>query len=177
MDYTAPGAPTAGSARLAALYERPMAALCAAGADLLWIESQCDLGESLAALGVARRMGRAAVVTFTPHRTSGGLRIADGTPAEDCLAAAQAGGAAAAGVNCLDPDPALAELAAWAAERLRIPFVAKPSAGLPGAVLPPGAFAEAMAAALRAGLRVAGGCCGTTGEHIRALGAAMTGSP
>ena len=33
-----------------------------------------------------------------------------------------------------------------------------------------GALARALAPALEAGVRLAGGCCGTTGEHLRAVG-------
>ncbi|HSN92329.1 MAG TPA: homocysteine S-methyltransferase family protein, partial [Anaeromyxobacteraceae bacterium] len=77
--------------------------------------------------------------------------------------------------NCVAPGPALAALAGWAAGALSVPFAAKPSPGLPGAVLPPAAFAEALAPAFRAGLRVAGGCCGATAEHVRAVGEALAG--
>jgi methionine synthase I (cobalamin-dependent) len=39
-------------------------------------------------------------------------------------------------------------------------------------VLPADAFAAALAPALAAGATLAGGCCGGTGEHLRALAAA-----
>jgi 5-methyltetrahydrofolate--homocysteine methyltransferase len=164
-----PGAPPPARAALAARYERPLAALAAAGVDLLWIESQWDLAEALAALAAARRTGLPAAVTFTPAQSAGRLRLPDGTFAEDALAAAEAEGAAAVGVNCLFPGAPLTALAAWAAARLRVPFLAKPSPGLPGAVLAPAAFAGALRPAVAAGLRAAGGCCGATGDHLRAL--------
>jgi 5-methyltetrahydrofolate--homocysteine methyltransferase len=169
----APGAAAASRALLASRYAPPVSALCAAGVDLLWLESQHDLGEALAALGVARGTGRPAVVTFTFVEAEGRLRTRDGIPAEECLAAVEAEGAAAAGANCVEPDAALASLAAWAAGRLQIPFVAKPTAGLPGKVRTPDAFAAAMRPVLQSGVRIAGGCCGATGDHLRALGAAM----
>jgi 5-methyltetrahydrofolate--homocysteine methyltransferase len=166
----APGLPAAPQAALAARWEPPLAALAGAGVDLLWIESQWDLGEALAALSVARATGLPAVVTFTPAERGGALVLAGGAPIEEALLATEADGAAAVGVNCVFAGPALAALAAFAAGRLRVPFAAKPSPGLPGAVLPPAAFAAALRPALAAGLRVAGGCCGATADHLRALG-------
>jgi 5-methyltetrahydrofolate--homocysteine methyltransferase len=154
---------------LVARYRRPLAALAAAGADLLWIESQWHPREALAALQAARAVGLPAVLTFGLPEKAGTFRAPGGAPAEDCLAAAEAEGAFAAGVNCVFAGAALADLAGWASARLGIPFVAKPSPGLPGSVLPPDRFAEALSTAVARGLRVAGGCCGTTGDHLRAI--------
>jgi len=160
---------------LAARYRPPLDALAVAGVDLLWIESQWDLSEALAALAAARRTGLPAVVTFTFAEAGGRLRTPGGRPAEACLAAAEAEGALAAGTNCVFPGPALTALAAWAARRLRVPLVAKPSPGLPGAVATPAAFAEALRPAFAAGLRVAGGCCGATADHLRAIAPLVSG--
>jgi 5-methyltetrahydrofolate--homocysteine methyltransferase len=165
----APGAPPPARATLEACYGPPLGALAAAGVDLLWIESQWDPAEALAALAVARRTGLPAAVTFTFAEAGGRFRTPGGLSAEACLAAAEAGGALGAGVNCVFPGAALTALAGWASARLRVPFLAKPSPGLPGAVAPPAAFAEALRPAFGAGLRVAGGCCGATGDHLRAL--------
>ncbi len=159
--------------RIAERYARPVEALCQAGVDLFWLESQHDLAEALAALDVARGTGRPAVVTFTFVEAGGRLRTLGGIPAEECLAAVEAKGAAATGVNCVEPDAALESLASWAVRRLRVPFVAKPTAGLPGRIRTPEAFAAAMRPMLRSGVRIAGGCCGATGDHLRAVGAAM----
>jgi 5-methyltetrahydrofolate--homocysteine methyltransferase len=168
-----PLGPGASPRVLASRYERPLAALAGAGVDLLWLESQHDLGEALAALGVALRIGLPVVVTFGLAERDGRLRTPDGGAPVEWLAAAEAKGAAATGVNCVFATPALAALAAEASARLRVPFVAKPSPGLPGAVLAPAAFAAALRPALAAGARMVGGCCGATGEHLRALGAAL----
>lgn len=169
----APGSAAPDPRVVVAAYERPARALAAAGVELLWLESQWDLGEARLALEAARRAGLPAVVTFTPREEDGRLRAPDGTPVETLLAGAEAEGAAAVGVNCLAPGPALTALAAWARGHLRVPFVAKPSPGLPGAVLPPEAFAAALLPALLAGLRVAGGCCGATAGHLRAISARL----
>jgi 5-methyltetrahydrofolate--homocysteine methyltransferase len=109
------------------------------------------------------------VVTFTPRLAGGALSLAGGLRADDALLAAERAGAAAVGVNCLAADAALAALVARAAPRLSVPLVAKPSPGLPGAVLAPAAFAAALSPAIAAGLRIAGGCCGADADHLRAL--------
>ncbi len=154
-------------------YARAAGALAAAGVDLLWVESQWDLAEARLALAAARRAALPVALTFALLEDGGRLRAPDGTPAEALLAAAEADGAAATGVNCVAPGAALAALAAWARGALRIPFVAKPSPGLPGALLGPAAFAAALRPALRAGLAGVGGCCGATAEHLRALADAI----
>lgn len=157
-------------------YARAAAALAAAGVDLLWIESQWDLAEARAALAAARATGLPAVATFTFAEAGGRFRTPDGRSAEECLAAVAVDGALAAGVNCVFPGSALAALAAWAAAHLPVPLVAKPSPGLPGAVASPAAFAEALRPAFEAGLRIAGGCCGATADHLRALAPLVSGT-
>jgi 5-methyltetrahydrofolate--homocysteine methyltransferase len=82
----------------------------------------------------------------------------------------------AVGVNCVAAGPPLAALAAWARATLPVPFIAKPSPGLPGAVLAPTPFAQAVAPARAAGARLVGGCCGATAEHLAALAAALQAS-
>lgn len=157
---------------LAARYRGPLAALAAAGVDLLWLESQHDLAEALAALGAARELGLPAVVTFALAEREGRLVTRDGSDAGAWLDAVEARGAAAAGVNCVFAGGALARLAAARAGR-GAPFVAKPSPGLPGAILGPAELAAAIRPAIAAGATLVGGCCGATGEHLRALGAAL----
>jgi 5-methyltetrahydrofolate--homocysteine methyltransferase len=154
---------------LVARYRRPLAALAGTGVDLLWIESQWELREALAALEAALETRLPTVVTFGFPESARAFRAPDGSAAEATLAAVQAAGATAVGVNCVAPGPALTALARTAAAKLAVPFVAKPTAGLPGAVLSPDAFAAAVEPALAAGLRVVGGCCGATGAHVAAL--------
>jgi 5-methyltetrahydrofolate--homocysteine methyltransferase len=162
-----PGAP---ASELRARYARPLSALAAAGVDLLWIEGLYDLAELRAALAAARPTGLPAVVTFGFPERAGRLTPPGGVEALELFLAAEAEGAAAAGVNCAFPGPALDALVAETVPRLRIPFVLKPSPGLPGALLAPDAFAASLRPALDAGVRLVGGCCGAGPEHLRALG-------
>lgn len=179
-----PAAAGATAARLRTPFERPLEALAEAGADLLWLESQYDRREAEAALEAAQAVGLPVAITFT-LLTRGGRWVApDGTPGEALLAGAaraqpagQHGGrVVAVGVNCVAAGAPLAALAGWARATLPVPFIVKPSAGLPGAVLPPLEFARAVAPAIAAGARLVGGCCGATAGHVAALAAALQGS-
>jgi 5-methyltetrahydrofolate--homocysteine methyltransferase len=171
-----PGAPPPDPVHVQARYAWAAEALARAAVDLLWIESQWDLAEARAALAAAKAAGLPAAVTFGFREEAGRFVAGDGTPAEDCLAAVASDGAIGAGANCVAPGDALSRLAAWARGALAVPFVAKPSPGLPGAVLAPDAFVAALAPALAAGLRAVGACCGGTAEHVRALGEALAAS-
>ena len=79
------------------------------------------------------------------------------------------------GVNCTLPGStqALGALVARCAGALGVPLVAKPSAGLPGAVASPEAFAAGALELVRAGASWVGGCCGVTAEHLAALAFAL----
>ena len=168
-----PGGPVPPEAELARPFLPALQALVEGGVDLLWLETQYDQREALAALRVAVPLGLPVVLTYALHARDGRLLAADGTPAEALLREAAAAGAAAAGVNCAPAGPALTALTRWAASELLVPFVAKPSPGLPGAVLPPAPFADAVAPAIEAGARLVGGCCGATAEHVAALARRM----
>jgi 5-methyltetrahydrofolate--homocysteine methyltransferase len=152
-------------------FERAFRALAGAGADLLWTETHLTLREARAAVWAARRTGRPVVATAFLAPGTGGLAAVDGTPGHEFLEALWRDGAAAVGVNCVEPDGALAALVARAAARVPVPLVVKPNAGLPGAPWAPSRFAEGTMRAIRAGASLAGGCCGTSTDHLRALAA------
>ncbi len=171
----APAGPRPSEAELREHFRRPFAALRAAGVDLLWAETHYLLGEARAALAAARETGLPAAVTMAFAEGARGLEAPDGTPAAECLLALGREGAAAVGANCVAAGPALAALVADVAPELAVPVVVKPNAGPPGSPASPGALAAAVAPAVRAGARLVGGCCGTTAEHLRALGALLRG--
>jgi 5-methyltetrahydrofolate--homocysteine methyltransferase len=170
----APGDPRPPSqAELRGWYEGPLRALAAAGADLLWAESHWDLSEALAALSAARATGLPVAVTLTPSAAGERLSLPGGNDADEALLALAGAGAAAVGVNCLLPGAPIAALAARLSPRLAVPLVVKPSAGLPGALLAPEAFAAWVGGAARAGAGWVGGCCGTGAAHLGALARAL----
>jgi methionine synthase I (cobalamin-dependent) len=85
-------------------------------------------------------------------------------------------GASVLGANCLlgmAPSLALARRLAAVTDH---PLLIKPSAGLPGTPLEsPQSFANAWPELLACGVRLIGGCCGTTEAHIAALRSALNG--
>jgi 5-methyltetrahydrofolate--homocysteine methyltransferase len=158
-------------------YEVAFRALAAAGADLICIETQLDLGEARAALEAGRRTGLPVLVTAFLLPVPGGMTALDGSSGLDFLEALWRDGAAAVGVNCVAPDARLAQVIAALASRVPVPLVVKPNAGLPGQPVGPAAFAAGVAAAVRAGATLVGGCCGAGQKHLRALGAAIGAPP
>ncbi|HEX8200837.1 MAG TPA: homocysteine S-methyltransferase family protein [Isosphaeraceae bacterium] len=87
------------------------------------------------------------------------------------------GGACAYGTNCHDLEATL-RLIERLAHDASAPLIAQPSAGLPGPPLAgPEAFAAAVPRLLALGVRLLGGCCGTTEAHVAALRAALDRVP
>lgn len=83
-------------------------------------------------------------------------------------------GVDAIGVNCsLGPkelEPVVAEFSKWTT----LPIAVKPNAGLPDPItntynVSPADFADSMANLVKYGMKIAGGCCGTTPDFIRAV--------
>ena len=161
---------------MAAGYGPAARALAAAGADLLWLETQHDRAEARLALVAARSTGLEVAVTFTPAGDAP-WTLTDGTPIEEALLAMASLGAAAAGVNCVAAGPRSPSsprgrglLSACRSWRSR-------ARASPGRCCRADAFAAALAPALAAGTALAGGCCGANGEHLRALAAAWRAIP
>ena len=91
-------------------------------------------------------------------------------------------GADAIGVNCSLGPKALAPVVREYLRLSSVPVLLTPNAGLPTVVdcetvynVAPAEFARVVAALVHDGVRVAGGCCGTTPAHIRALCARCAG--
>ena len=143
-----------------------------AGADLAVIETMTDLYEAKAALlAVKENSDLPVMVTMSFDETG---RTFTGCTVASMARTLEGLGADAIGLNCsLGPKqvlPMLRELCA----NTRLPVIAKPNAGLPDPVdghydLTPAAFAEAMVEAVKAGVSIVGGCCGTDPAYIRAL--------
>ena len=143
-----------------------------AGADLAAIETMSDLEELKAALlAVVENTRLGVLATMTFDRTG---RTFMGCAPEEFAEAAERLGASAVGLNCsLEP----AEMYATAeriAKATRLPLIVKPNAGLPEGEsglysVGPAEFAGQMAPFAGLGVKIVGGCCGTTPEYIREL--------
>ncbi len=143
-----------------------------AGADLVVIETMTDLLETKAALlAVKENSNLPVMVTMTFEKN---MRTFTGVSIPSMALTLEGLGADAIGVNCsLGPDalyPIVEELAKWTT----LPLMVKPNAGLPDPItntysVTPQAFAAQMQAMAQFGVRIFGGCCGTTPDYIQAL--------
>jgi len=155
-------------------------ALAAAGADLLVLETFADLRE----LEVAVRAAQAATdlpvvaeMTFGPDS-----RTLLGHTPEEVVARLEALGVVALGANCSVGPYGIVEVLERMAAVARTPLTAMPNAGLPTVVggrlayvASPAYMAEHARALVELGVAIIGGCCGTTPEHIAAMGEAIRG--
>ena len=145
-----------------------------AGAELIFIETMSDSLETKAALLAAKENSSLPVFVSNAYTEEGVLLT--GAPPEAMAAMLEGMGADAIGVNCSFGPEKLIPIAETYLKYASVPVFIKPNAGLPrmenGKVVydvPPRAFAESLAPLFEKGLRMAGGCCGTTPDHIKAL--------
>lgn len=163
-------------------FREQIAALYAAGADLLILETFSDLNEIREAARAAREVCDLPViaqVTFTRDDRT----LLGSTPVQAAQALA-ALGVEVIGANCSN-GPAqimriIRQMQAALAKGPAVRFSAIPNAGWPeyvgGRVMyasGPEYFAEYAAALRDQGVAIVGGCCGTTPEHIAAMRAAL----
>ncbi len=144
------------------------------GVDLVTIETMNDSYETKAALLAVKENSDLPVLVSCAFGADG--KLMTGASPAAMVALLEGMGADAIGVNCsLGPD-ALAPVVREYLRYASVPVILKPNAGLPTVVdgktvynVAPDAFAQSVAALVHDGVRVVGGCCGTTPAHIRAL--------
>ena len=141
-----------------------------AGADLILIETMADLQELRAAVLAAREHTSLPVLCSMTFEENG-RTFAGCDPV--CYALTASPLADAVGVNCsLGPDKLLPVVRALLRYSDK-PVLVQANAGLPDEQMHYGVGPEEFAAAyrtfVREGVRIIGGCCGTTPEHIRGL--------
>jgi homocysteine S-methyltransferase len=165
-------------AEIRAAFQQQAAVLAEAGVDALVLETFRQPEEIRLALeGVRAAVGAElpviAMVSFDTFGTA-----ADGSGPEAVAETLAAWGATAIGVNCADGPAGVYEMVV----RMRgpgLPLVAMPNAGLPRRVegrfaymATPEYFLLYAKRLFKAGVRVVGGCCGTTPDHVRKIAAA-----
>lgn len=144
------------------------------GVDLIIIETMNDSYETKAALLAAKENCDLPVFVLNAYDADG--KLLTGAKPEAMVAMLEGMGADAIGINCsLGPK----DLRGVVEEYLRLSsvyVVLKPNAGLPrvtnGATtydVSPDEFADEISDLIRSGVRIAGGCCGTTPDYIASL--------
>lgn len=145
-----------------------------AGADLILIETMSDTYELKAAVLAAKENSSLSVMATVVFDE--GHKLLTGASPENVVALLEGLRVDALGINCgLGPKqmkPIFERLARFAS----VPLIIMPNAGLPRVEngrtvydVDPAEFAEDMAEIIAMGAWFAGGCCGTTPAHIRAL--------
>ncbi len=157
-----------------AVFAEQIRALADAGADLLSLETFSDLNELLTALDAAREVCRLPVMAQVALSDEG--NSLDGVPPESFAACLEQRGADVVGVNCGVGPQVMLDTVERIAQVVSCPIVAQPNAGKPrnfeGRNLylsSPEYVASYAKRFIRAGVRVVGGCCGTTPAHIKAI--------
>lgn len=154
------------------IYKEQIVAGVKSGADMVVFETMTDLYELKAAVLAAKENSTLPIIctmTFEPNK-----RTFTGCSVSAMALTLEGLGADAIGLNCsLGPAellPIVEELAKWT----KLPLVVKPNAGLPDPNsntydVSPEEFAELMVKMCGLGVKIMGGCCGTTPDFIRAL--------
>ena len=160
------------------IYTEQAAALEAAGVDLFLLETTMTMAEARAAVLACKSVSAKPVwVTFTCDENG---RTLSGTDVLAALIVMQGMGVDAFGLNCCAGPAEMLEQLRRLTPYASVPLIAKPNAGLPQVMegkavyrCTPEELASYAAPFAEAGVRMFGGCCGTTPEHIAALGDAV----
>lgn len=159
-------------------YQVQAEALIEGGVDLFLIETVFDLLSAKAAIIAARR-AMAKIGRHIPIQTQVTIeltgRMLPGTEIGAALTALDAMGVDVIGINCATGPAEMSEHLRHLTAHSRVPVSCLPNAGLPSVVdgkmhydLTPSELAAYHSRFIsELGVRVVGGCCGTTPEHLR----------
>ncbi len=144
------------------------------GAEILFIQTMNDSYETKAALLAAKENSDLPVFVGNAYGEDG--KLMTGASPAAMVAMLEGMGADAIGINCSLGPKALAKVAEEYLACASVPVLLKPNAGLPKVVdgktvydVLPEEFAKDVASLIQKGVRIAGGCCGTTPDYIKAL--------
>jgi 5-methyltetrahydrofolate--homocysteine methyltransferase len=158
-------------------FKRQAAALEEGGADIICVETMADLNEARAAVEAAKASTGCVVfasMTFNPDKK--GFRTMMGVDPASAARSLEEYGADVIGTNCGAGPEDMAKILEEMAAATSRPLFAKPNAGMPvlegeKTIYPEGpeSMAEKMRPLLGMGIKILGGCCGTTPEHLREI--------
>ena len=166
--------------KMKAAFREQAEALIVAGADLISLETFLDIKECRAAVIAIREVSATipviAMLTFDDNG-----RSVLGTPPEAAAITLAAAGADIVGSNCGLGVDGIYDILCRMRGVTALPLISQANAGLPQLVgdctIFPGTPDEMVAyheRMIAQGVRVIGGCCGTTPAHIRAMKEGLT---
>ena len=151
-------------------------ALVAAGIDLLVLETFYDLSELREAIFAAREAAGPEMVIVAQVTIEDDGNLRDGTSTETFTRSLNEWPVDVIGINCSAGPKAILDTLEKMVALTAKPLSAMPNAGLPAKVegrniylCSPEYMAQYARRYLQAGVRVIGGCCGTTPEHIKTI--------
>lgn len=152
------------------------------GADLIMIETMNDSYETKAALLAAKENSNLPVFVSNAYGEDG--KLMTGASAAAMVAMLEGMGADAIGVNCSYGPDRLAPVVKEYLKYSSIPVLMKANAGIPrdegGKTvydISAEEFARLNIELVKEGVRIAGGCCGTTPEYVKKLTESMRDIP
>lgn len=144
------------------------------GADLIVIETMNDSYETKAALLAAKEHSNLPIIVTNAYGEDG--KLMTGASPAAMVAMLEGMGVDALGANCSLGPRQLRSVVLELLENASVPVVLKPNAGLPKSVngqtvydVKEKDFAQEVADLVAKGVRVIGGCCGTTPAYIQML--------
>jgi methionine synthase / methylenetetrahydrofolate reductase(NADPH) len=157
-----------------AMFNEQAEALVAAGADLLVIETFSDLTELREAIFAAREAAGSEMVIIAQVTVNDDGSLRDGTSTQTFTRNLNEWPVDVVGVNCSAGPKVVLDTIEKMAALTSKPLSAMPNAGLPAKVegrniylCSPEYMAQYSRRYLQVGVRVIGGCCGTSPEHIK----------
>lgn len=160
------------------IYKEVIVAGADAGADFIFFETFLDIHEMKAGVLAAKENCDLPVFCSVTFEKNG--RMLMGTDPITAVNILQDLGIDAIGINCSLGPKDMIGLAKEFIEYSKLPVLVQPNAGLPELIdgeaiynVDIAEYVEAMQEMLRAGIAIAGGCCGTTPEYIAALVASI----
>jgi methionine synthase I (cobalamin-dependent)/5,10-methylenetetrahydrofolate reductase len=158
------------------IFREQARALVDAGVDLLILETFYDLNELREAIFAAREVAGDEMVIIAQVTINDDCSLRDGTNPETYTRKLDEWPADVIGLNCSVGPKATLEAVEQMMRYSRKPMSVMPNAGLPTVVegrniylCSPEYMAQYARRFLWAGVKIVGGCCGTTPEHIKLI--------
>src|SRR5579875_752134 len=159
-----------------AVFREQAEALVSAGVDLIILETFYELNELREAIAAVRQAAPHEMVVIAQVTVNDDGTLRDGTSTETFTRSLNEWPVDVIGVNCSAGPKVALETIEKMARYTTKPLSAMPNAGLPATVegrniylCSPEYMAQSSRRFLQAGVRVIGGCCGTTPEHIKQI--------
>jgi methionine synthase / methylenetetrahydrofolate reductase(NADPH) len=161
-----------------AYFSEQVAALLEGGVDLFVLETFHDVHEVAAAVRAVRAATDLPIVAQVATEEDG--NTLDGAPPEAFVPQLEGLGATVIGVNCSVGPAGMLETIERMARVAHVPLSAQPNAGRPREIegrhiylSSPEYMASYARRFIANGVRLVGGCCGTSPEHVRHIKAAV----